>query len=84
MTETLFQEKPLTVDDAAEFLNLKKSYLFKLIHYGKISCFRPGGKRVYFRLNDLKEYAFRNRQSADYELSDFADQVLAGGVRNDK
>jgi excisionase family DNA binding protein len=78
MTESLIQERPLTINEAAEFLNFKKSYLHKLIHLRKIPCYHPSGKRVYFKLSELKDYAFRNRQSADFELAEKAEALING------
>ncbi|MCL2008556.1 MAG: helix-turn-helix domain-containing protein [Treponema sp.] len=57
----------LTVDEAAQFLKLKKSYIYKLIGNKKIPFYRPGGRRIYFKPSDLEAYVFRNRQAADYE-----------------
>jgi excisionase family DNA binding protein len=81
MTEALTREKPVTIDEAAEFLNFKKSYLYKLICYGKIPCYRPGGKRVFFKQTDLENFVYRNRQSADFELKEQATQLLIGGKK---
>jgi excisionase family DNA binding protein len=71
-------ERPLGIAEAAEFLGLSKNYLHKLCHLGKITFYKPGGGRVLFKMDDLEQYAFRNRRAADYELSDKADQVLNG------
>ena len=60
-------QKPLTVDQAAEFLNYRKSYIYKLVSQKKIPCYRPMNGRVYFRPAELEAFLFRNRQSADYE-----------------
>ncbi|GHT78526.1 hypothetical protein FACS1894130_05270 [Spirochaetia bacterium] len=74
-------QRPLTVDDAAQFTGLKKSYLYKLCHLGRIPYFKPTGGKVYFRQNDLEEFIFRGRQSADYEIKAQADRILAGGAK---
>jgi excisionase family DNA binding protein len=84
MAETVTQ-KPLTIIEAAEYTRLKKSYLYKLVHLGKIPCYKPTGGRVFFRreeleeLEELEEFIFRGKQSADYELTVEADRVLNGG-----
>lgn len=57
----------LSVDEAAVFLGVKKNYLYQLIFKRRIPCYRPTGGRVFFRQNELEEFLFRNRQSADYE-----------------
>jgi excisionase family DNA binding protein len=76
MTETV--QKPLTIQEAAAFLGLKKSYIYNLVHYGKLAAFKPARKTLRFRQADLEAYIFRNRQAADFELADQADTILAG------
>ena len=57
MNET---QKPLNVEQAAEFLNLKPSYIYNLVFYGKLTAYRPGGKRLLFKVSDLEKYAYKN------------------------
>jgi len=75
MNET---QKPLSVQEAAAFLGLKPSYIYNLVFYGKLTAYRPCGKLLVFKQSDLEAYAFRNRKSADFELSGKADRVLNG------
>jgi excisionase family DNA binding protein len=75
MNET---QKPLNVKEAAIFLNLKPSYVYNLVHYGKLPAYKPGGKILLFKESELLEYAFRNKQSADFELAKKADRILNG------
>ena len=53
-------QKPLTVEQAANFLNLKPSYIYNLVFYGKLTAYRPGGKRLLFKVSDLENYAYKN------------------------
>ena len=57
MNET---QKPLNVQQAAEFLSLKPSYIYNLVFYGKLTAYRPGGKRLLFKISDLERYAYKN------------------------
>lgn len=52
-------EKPLTIAEASEYLQLKQSYLYKLTHLRQIPFYRnkKGGK-LYFRVKDLQEFCF--------------------------
>jgi len=70
MNET---QKPLTVEQAAEFLNLKKSYIYNLVFYGKLTAYRPGGKMLLFKVSDLEKYAYGNKIGGH---SDRADSIL--------
>jgi excisionase family DNA binding protein len=66
MSET---QKPLDVKAAAEFLGLKVSYIYNLIHFGKLTAYRPGGKRLLFKVSDLERYAYGNPVGGHSERS---------------
>jgi excisionase family DNA binding protein len=78
MIETTTQ-KPLSVTEAAEFLGLKPSYIYKLIYLGRIPHYKPTGGRVFFKQEELEAFVFRGRSSADYELLEKADGLLNRG-----
>ena len=69
-------QRPLTLQEAALFLGLKEKSLYGLVFHKKITAYKPGGKRLLFKLEDLEAYAYRNKKSADFELMDQADKVL--------
>jgi excisionase family DNA binding protein len=79
MTETV--QKPLTVQEAAVFLGLKPSYVYNLVHFGKLTAYKPGRRTLRFKQSDLEAYIYRNRQAADFELAEQADQLLTGGKK---
>jgi excisionase family DNA binding protein len=66
-------QKPLTVDQAADFLHLKPSYIYNLVFYGKLTAYRPGGKRLLFKISNLEKYAYGNKVGGH---SDRADAIL--------
>jgi excisionase family DNA binding protein len=70
--------KPMMAQEAADFLGFSKGYLYKLVSAKKIACFQPGGKILYFRRNDLENYAYRNRIASRDELREKADAILNG------
>jgi excisionase family DNA binding protein len=53
--------KPLNVRQAAEFLGCKVSYIYQLIFYGKLTAYRPGGKKLFFKVADLETFVFSNK-----------------------
>jgi excisionase family DNA binding protein len=75
MNET---QKPLNVQEAAAFLGLKPSYVYNLVHYGKLTAYKPGGKILFFKQEDLERFAFRNKKAADFELEAQAESILHG------
>jgi len=78
MNET---QKPLNVQQAAEFLNLKPSYIYNLVFLGKLTAYKPGGKRLLFKISDLEAYAFRNQIG---DLSGRAATILNTAQRKKK
>ena len=46
----------LDLNQAAEYLKLKPSYIYSLIHQKKIPYYKPLGKRVYFRKVELNKW----------------------------
>ena len=56
-TEYKSSSKPfLSVTEAAEFLNLSKASIYRLVHMGKIKYYKPGGKVLYFSQEALEHY----------------------------
>jgi excisionase family DNA binding protein len=60
MNET---QKPLDIDQASDWLHLKKSYVYQLVFQGKLRAFKPGGKRLLFKISDLEKYAYASVMS---------------------
>ncbi|MCL2293796.1 MAG: helix-turn-helix domain-containing protein [Spirochaetes bacterium] len=72
-------ERPLTIDEAAEFLRLKKSYIYKLVTQKKISHYKPRGGYLFFKQSELHEFTFKGKVNADYEVKQQAEKVLSRG-----
>jgi excisionase family DNA binding protein len=67
MNET---QKPLNVQEAAEFLGLKVSYVYNLVFDRKLAAYKPGGKKLLFKISDLEKYAYSNRIGGHAEKAD--------------
>ncbi|MGZ9736047.1 helix-turn-helix domain-containing protein [Flavobacterium sp. GNP002] len=57
----------LSVEEAAVFLNMKPSFLYKMTSAKRIKFFKPNGKLIYFQKSDLEEFLLRNESPAIYE-----------------
>ena len=66
------QPKPLTLKEAAEFLDFSRSYLYRLTSQGRIPCYKPEGKRVYFDRAELVNWLKRNRIRPQEETEETA------------
>jgi excisionase family DNA binding protein len=54
----------LTVNEAAEYLNVERSSLYRLMRQGELAPSARVGKRWRFRLEDLDAYVERSREPA--------------------
>ena len=63
-------QKPLNAEEAAAFLGLKVSYIYNLIYYGKLKAYRPGGKKLLFKISDLEKYAYSKEVGNHSERAD--------------
>jgi excisionase family DNA binding protein len=74
-------DKPLGIKDAMELTGYTRSYIYKLIHFGKIPCHKPTGGRIFFKKSELLNFVYRGKKDADYEVSEAADAILNGEAR---
>ena len=56
LLESTNQTKPLTLPEAAKFLDLSRSHLYKLTSERKIPHFKPNGKKIYFDKSELVQW----------------------------
>ncbi len=71
------QSEVLTSEEAAIFLNIEKSYLYKLTSAGILPFSKPNGKMIYFSKQDLIKWALSNRRTGNMELDAKAATYLA-------
>lgn len=74
---TNYHEKEiLSVKEACLYMDISKSYLYKLTH-GRIlpySC--PNGKKIYFQKDNLNEWMLGNHQASKQEIKQKATNLL--------
>ena len=74
-------EKPLTLNEAAQYLDISKSYLYKLTSTNKIPHWKPQGKRVYFTKAELDAWILRHPVKTETEVEQEADDYIVNGKR---
>lgn len=73
----------LTSDEAARYLGVSKSYLYKLTMQQKIPHYKPLGKMCYFNRVELEQWLQNNRISTEAEIEQKAQQYcLKKGGKN--
>ena len=66
--QSALMKSVLGVPEAAQYLCVSCSYLYKLTSQGQIPCYKPNGKKVYFRRDELDKWLLRNRKISQEEL----------------
>lgn len=75
------EERPMSLADAAIYLNISKSFLYKLTCKNLITYFKPNNKKIYFLKSDLNNYLLRNKKKSQTELEQEAiNYVLDRGI----
>ena len=72
----------LTSDEAARYMGISKSYLYKLTMNRVIPHFKPMGKVCYFNRKELEGFLQGNRVATAVEISSQAQAYcMKGGAR---
>ena len=73
----------LTTDEAADFLSVSKSLLYKLTRKREIPTYKPNGKNIYIHRDDLNRWIRQNKALAEEEMEE---EVIArlNTLRNDR
>lgn len=73
----------LTSEEAAAYMGMSKSYLYKLTMSGAIPHYKPKGKLCYFNREELEAWLQSNRCSTGEEINDRANKYCMekGGAR---
>lgn len=64
-TDQSHTDRPFTLREAAEYLDLSPSYVYKLTSTRRLPHYKPSGKRIYFLKADLDAYLLQNRVEVD-------------------
>lgn len=74
----------LTSDEAARYLGVSMSYLYKLTMRREIPHYKPMGKKCYFNRQELEMWLQSNRVATSTEIADQAERYCnskEGGKR---
>ena len=75
----------LTMDDAAAYTGLSKSYLYRLVCEKKIPYYKSaGGKQTYFKKSELCDWLLKHRVSTTEEAQESAAAYCVSKPRNGK
>jgi excisionase family DNA binding protein len=61
-----------------ELTGFSRSYLYKLVHWGRLPCHKPTNGRLFFYESEVFNFLARSKQAAGYELAERANSILNG------
>lgn len=67
-TQILLQKELLTLDEAVNLINISKSTIYKWVSSRKLSHYKPSGKLVFIKREDLYDFITRNKYSNQNQL----------------
>ncbi|MFL0070083.1 helix-turn-helix domain-containing protein [Tenacibaculum maritimum] len=70
----------LNLNEAAKYLDISKSHLYKLTSRKEIPFYCPQGKRLYFKKDELDQWLTRNRSASLAELETRAANYLFNSI----
>jgi excisionase family DNA binding protein len=74
--------KILTLDEAARYLNVSKSAMYKKTHLREIPFYKPNGKRCYFMEQDLDAWVLRSRiPTAEETETEAANRIVQSKIK---
>jgi len=73
----------LDVSEAAAILGVTKAWLYKLNHKKVLPYYKPNGKKIYYKIEDLHNYLSGVRIASSKEIDQKASEILKalGDVR---
>lgn len=66
----------LTLEEAAVYMGISRSTLYKMTHKNVLPFYRPNGKLIYFEKSELLEWMRKNRVLSNEEISENAHSLL--------
>ena len=70
--QNMLQKEVLNFNEAAVYLEVSHSHLYKLTSTGTIPAYKPNGKKLYFNRQELNKWLLTNRQTS---ISDIEEEV---------
>ena len=66
------QKNVLNFSEVKLYTNLSTSYLYQLTSTGGIPCYKPSGKHLYFKREEVEKWLLSNRKATNIEIDELA------------
>lgn len=67
-SQNLVRKSILNFSETCQYLELSQSHLYKLTSTGAVPHYKPNGKKIYFKREELDEWLLRNRSLTQEEV----------------
>lgn len=65
------EKEILSFKESIEFMDVSKSFLYKLTSEGRINFFKPNNGKIYFRKEDLENWMMQNEMKSVESLEKY-------------
>ena len=79
----LTQKNVLNFSELKLYTNLSESYLYELTSSGGIPCYKPNGKKLYFKKQEIEDWLLSNRKATNIELDELASSHISIAQQKD-
>ena len=73
----LTQKNVLNFSEVKLYTNLSESYLYELTSSGGIPCYKPNGKQLYFKKQEIEDWLLSNKKATNIELDELASSHIS-------
>ena len=73
----LTQKNVLNFSELKLYTNLSESYLYELTSTGGIPCYKPNGKKLYFKKQEIEDWLLSNRKATNIEIDELASSHIS-------
>jgi excisionase family DNA binding protein len=82
LEQNMLKKDVLNFNEAAIYLEVSHSHLYKLTSTATVPAYKPNGKKLYFNRHELDEWRLSNRQASLAEMQEQTEQFqLKSGRR---
>ena len=73
----LTQKNVLNFSEVKLYTNLSECYLYELTSSGGIPCYKPNGKQLYFKKQEIEDWLLSNRKATNIEIDELASSHIS-------
>lgn len=66
--QNVLEKEFLTLEEAADYLSLSKSAMYKMTSKREIPFYNPGGKKIYFKKEELNNWIISGKVKSSLEV----------------